>query len=129
MKSTFMGFIALILISTLGCKKDADGDESALYGTWVKGSYFGDTLWFMKKNGKNIMRIIDSFNPQMARYVEKEYRFRNGMLDIKSFAPGSQHYFPITSFSWTDPRKEFSVQSTQLFMIMSAMVTFTYRKI
>ena len=67
-------FIAFILISQSGCKKNRgvdEYDESDLYGTWVKGSNFGDTLWFMKKNGQFVMRIATSFNSSMPGYVEK----------------------------------------------------------
>ena len=105
------------------------GNESDLYGTWVKGSNFGDTVWFMKKNGQNIMRVSETFNPLIPNYSEKEYQFSGGMLNIKSFAPSSQEYFPIDSFKWTDPGKEFTIQNSQLFIFMSSIITYRYRKI
>ena len=130
MKSTIAPFIVLVLVSlSFACKKDNEGDESDLYGTWVKGSNFGDTLWFMKKNGRYIIRVPESFNPLMPIYAEKEYRLSDGVLSIKSFAPVSQEYFPITSFNWTDPRKEFTIQNSQLFLFMSSIITYKYRKI
>ena len=126
--------IAAILILFLAClffacKKDISGEGSDLYGTWVKGSNFGDTLWFMKKNGQNIMRMSETFNPLISNYSEKEYRLSGGMLNIKSFAPSSQEYFPIDSFKWTDPGKEFTIQNSQLFIFMSSIITYRYRKI
>lgn len=129
MRSTFLVLIVFILAFSFGCKKDQAGDESDLYGAWVKGTNHGDTLWFMKKNGQHIMRIPGSFNPLMPIYSEKEYGFRKGVLTIKSYAPVSQEYFPITSFTWTDPGKEFTVLNLQLYLFMSSMVTFKYKKI
>ena len=126
--------IAAILILFLAflffdCKKNISGEESDLYGTWVKGSNFGDTLWFMKKNGQNIMRVSETFNPLIPNYSEKEYRLSGGVLNIKSFAPSSQEYFQIESFKWTDPGKEFTIQNSQLFIFMSSIITYKYRKI
>ena len=130
MRALLAGFIALVSIFLFpGCKKNKTfGEEAVLHGTWVKGSNFGDTLWFMNKNGKNILRI-STFNPSMPNYEEKEYRFRNGGLEIKSFAPASQEYFPINSFSWTDRGREFKIVNSQLFIFMSSIITYTYRKI
>ena len=122
--------IMLVLVSfSFACKKDIGGKESDLYGTWVKGSNFGDTLWFMKKNGQNIMRVPDSFNPIIPAYSEKEYRLNGEVLSIKSFAPTTQEYFEIESFKWTDPGKEFTITNSQLFIFMSSIVTYKYRKI
>jgi hypothetical protein len=124
----------LILLSFtmafVGCKKEITGTESDLYGTWVKGPNFGDTLQFMRKNNQDIMRINESFNPGMPAYAEKEYSLRNGVLKIKSFSPVSQEYFSIDSFTWTQPGSEFRLLGYQIFMFMSSTSTsFTYQKI
>jgi hypothetical protein len=130
MRLPVIGLIAIILGSlAFGCKKDNKGDDSDLYGVWAKGSNIGDTIWFMKKNGQSIMRLSESTNPSMPAYAEKEFRLRNGVLFIKSFAPFSQEYDPITSFTWTDPRKEFTILNTELYLLMSSMITYKYRKI
>jgi len=130
MRSIIAAILVLVLASLFfACKKDISGEESDLYGTWVKGSNFGDTLWFMKKNGQNLMRVSETFNPLIPNYSEKEYQFSGGMLNIKSFAPSSQEYFPIDSFKWTDPGKEFTIQNSQLFIFMSSIITYKYRKI
>jgi len=130
MRSMAAGIIVLfVVLLSFSCKKDKTIDEPDLYGTWVRGSNFGDTLWFMKKNGQHIIRIPGSFNPLMPVYSEKEYRLQNGELSIKSFAPTSQEYFPITSFRWTDQGKEFTILNSHLFLFMSSIVTFKYRKI
>jgi len=130
MRSLIVVFIVLVLASLFfGCKKDIKGNESDLYGTWVKGTNSGDTLWFMKKNGQNILRVPDSFNPILPAYSEKEYRLNGEGLSIKSFAPTSQEYFRIESFKWTDPGKEFTITNSQLFIFLSSIVTYKYRKV
>ena len=121
--------IITFVILSLACKKDIDGVESDLYGTWVKGSNIGDTLWFMKTNGKYIMRIPESFNPLMPRYSEKEYQFKDGKLKIKSFAPTSREYFTINSFTWIRPKEEFTVTNSELFIMLSSIVTYKYQKL
>lgn len=114
----------------IGCHKDITGTESDLYGTWVKGNQAGDTLRFMRKDNKYILQQNESFNAGMPVYTEKEYRFRNGRLSIKLFAPSSQEFYPIDSFSWTQVGSEFTLQGIQLFLYMSSTVTyFTYRKL
>jgi len=123
-----VAIIITLVVFSFACKKRS-GDESDLYGTWVKGSNTGDTLWFMKKNGKDIMRQPESFNPLMPLYSEKEYRFKDGKLNIKLYVPTSQQYFPINSFSWTQAGKEFTMQNSELFSFMSSIVTYKYRKI
>lgn len=122
-------FIAFTFFVT-GCRKDgSSGDESQLYGTWVMGPNFGDTLQFMRKNNQDIMRICESFNPALPAYTEKEYRFRHGVLQVRSFSPISQEYYSIDSFTWTQPGTEFRILGNQLFLFMSSMTSFTYHKL
>ena len=111
------------------CKKELKGNESDLYGTWVRGSNLGDTVWFMKKNGQNIMKVAVSFNPQMPGWSEKEYKFKDGKLSIKSFSPPSQEYFPINSFNWVETGKEFSITNSELYIFMSSIITIKFRKV
>lgn len=130
MKITAPLLLLFFMIAFVGCKKEIAGTESDLYGTWVKGPNFGDTLHFMRKNNQNIMRINESFNIAMPVYTEKEYTLRNGILKIKNFSPGSQDYISINSFTWTQVGSEFRILGYQLFMFMSSTSTsFTYRKI
>ena len=124
-----VSIVLIVVLLSFRCKKDKTIDEPDLYGTWVKGSNHGDTLWFMKKNGQHIVRIPESFNPLVPVYAEKEYRFQNGELSIKSFGPASQEYYPITSFRWTDQGKEFTIQNSQLFIFMSSIIPYKYKKI
>lgn len=128
MRSAVVAFIVIVLAFSFGCKKEQNTEEAKLYGAWVKGPGTGDTLWFMKKNGQNIMRMLDFFNPS-PKYSEKEYKFKDGVLNIQSFAPSSQEFFPMTSFKWTDPGKEFTIQNSQLLPFLSSIITYKYRKI
>ena len=113
-----------------GCTKDDTGPESVLYGTWVKGPTFGDTLQFMRKNNHDIVRYSMSFNPGMPAYTEKDYTYRNGILSIKLYSPSTQDFYPISSFTWTRRGREFKIQGIQLFAFMASTETyFTYRKI
>ena len=130
MRSLVFAASTLIFILFIwGCKKNAESSESDLYGAWSKGSNTGDTLWFMKKNGQFIIRVPESFNPILPLYSEKEYKFKNGELKIKLFVPSSQEYFPISSFAWTNPKKEFTIQNSQLFPFLSSIITYKYKKI
>ncbi|HET6995115.1 MAG TPA: hypothetical protein VFI06_09050 [Chitinophagaceae bacterium] len=125
-------FIWILITGLLfaGCKKKYAGDESVLHGTWVKGANFGDTLWFMTRNNKQIMRHAMSFNPGMPVYEESEYRYEDGRLSVKLYAPYSQDYVPITSFQWTNMATEFSIRGIEIYSFMSASGTvFTYHKI
>ena len=121
--------IIAIIVFSFACKKSISGEESDLCGTWVKGNNTGDTLWFMKRNDQYIMRQPESFNSLMPLYSEKEYRFKDGKLRIKSFAPTSQEYFPIDSFNWIQAGEEFTIQNSELFIFMSSIATYKYRKI
>jgi len=130
MKIAAVLIVLSFTIPFAGCKKELAGTESDLYGTWIKGKQAGDTLQFLRKNNQNIMRMNESFNAGMPVYTEKEYSLRNGVLKIKSFAPVSQEYHTITSFTWTQPGNEFTIPGFRLFMFMSSTTTsFTYHKL
>jgi hypothetical protein len=120
--------IGWALLAT-ACSKNNGDNESILYGTWVKGIQAGDTLWFMKKAGKNIMRSNQSFNPGLTVYTEEEYSFKNGKLARVLQAPSSA-LSQLDSFTWKRQGKEFEILGYQLFPFMSSTVTrFTYTKI
>lgn len=116
-------------ILSFACKKELKGDESDLYGTWVKGSNLGDTVWFMRKNGEHIMKVAVSFNAQMPAWSEKEYKYKDGKLSVKSFSPSSQQYFPMNSFAWVETGKEFSITNSELYPFLSSIITFRYRRL
>jgi len=121
--------IAFALFFT-GCDKDNNGAHgNALYGTWIKGTAYGDTLQFMRKDNKDIMRINMSFNPSLLAYTDREYRYGNGKLDIVLHST-TRDFFPVESFTWIEAGREFKVRGLELFPFMSASnVFFNYRKI
>ena len=127
-----MRFCLFIVIAFIfaGCTKDHTGTESVLYGTWVKGPAFGDTLQFIRKDNHDIVKYNMSFNSGIPANTEKEYRYRNGILSIKLYSPYIEDFYPISSFEWTRQGREFKIQGIQLFSFMSSTQTyFTYRKI
>lgn len=89
MKVIVAVFTILILTAiSSGCKKENTGAESDLYDTWIRGSNFGDALWFMKKKGRYVVRMPESSNPAMSLYTEKEYRLKDGVLCIGTVLHG-----------------------------------------
>ena len=121
-------FMAFALLA-IACSKNDNDNESLLYGTWVKGTQTGDTLWFLRKAGKNIMRSNQSFNPGLTMYKDEEYAFKNGKLS-RVLAPVSSAFSHIDSFTWKQEGKEFEVLGYQLFLFMSSTLTkFTYTKV
>ena len=124
-------FFLLIItgIALSQCNKNNHSDnESFLYGTWVKGNNTGDTLTFVKKNGKNVLLYNMSFNPGFSAPTETEYSYRNGKLAIRFL--GSGDFRDVDNFNWKELGKEFELEGTDLFPFMALYtVTFTYRKI
>ena len=117
----------IVLLSA--CSKNNNNEESLLYGTWVKGANAGDTLWFMRKGGKNIMRSNQSFNPLLPAYTEMEYSFKDGklqrVLPVYSSSTGA-----INSFMWIEEGRKFELLGYQLYMFMSSTATkFQFNKI
>lgn len=111
------------------CSKDSDNPEAALYGTWVKGSNTGDTLYFYRKNGQDMMLSNQSFNPSMYAPVERPYKYKSGKLFIAySYSP--LVYDTIKSFTWKTPGSQFEINGFELYMFMSSTMTkFTFTKI
>lgn len=120
----------LLALALLGaaCSKSNKSSESALYGTWVKGPNVGDTLYFLRKDGKNIMRSNQSFNPALTAWTEWEYFFKDGQLSVVLGA-GTQARL-LNSFTWVEAGRKFDILGFQVFMFMSSSVThFVYTKV
>ena len=120
----------LLALAVLGaaCAKSNNNSESMLYGTWVKGNQVGDTLYFLRKDGKNIMRSNQSFNPSLTASTEWEYFFKDGQLSVVLGA-GTQARL-LNSFTWVDMGKKFDILGYQVFLFMSSSAThFVYTKV
>ena len=113
-----------------GCSSSNDPvNEASFYGMWVKGNQAGDTLQFMRKNNKNIMRGNMSFNASLPMYSEVEYKYINGKLAVEFAGAGSEMKV-IESFTWKKEGKEFDILGFQLYLIMSSSVThFVFTKV
>ena len=124
-------FIIASAFLFMDCKKNDDrfasGSESELYGAWAMGPGPADTLYFLRKNNKNIMRHLEGINAGLPRYSELEYKFGDGKLSLQYYSLNEYHAIP--SFQWTQGRTEFQVLAIQLFgYISSSTAIFTYRK-
>jgi hypothetical protein len=122
--------IIVFALLFIGCKKDSDvsGSESELYGKWAKGPNLADTLEFVRKNNKNIMRHLESYNAGVPVYSETEYSFGGGQFSLKYYSLNDYH--SVSSFTWTQQGAEFQVLAIELFSyISSTMTIFTYRKV
>ena len=124
---TCLSIAAALLV--IACSKNSDGNESVLYGRWSKGTNVADTLEFMNKGGKNILRFNGSFNPAVPATTEVEYSYKKGRLSVAVFGPGEAPR-EIESFTWKQQNKQFDILGFQLYIIMSSSTThFTYTKI
>lgn len=121
-------FIAAITFAA--CDKDSGKNEEAtFYGTWVKGSNTGDTLYFYRKNGQDFMRSNQSFNPNMYAPTEHPYKYESGKLFI-AYPYSPLAYETVKSFSWKTPGSQFEINGFELYMFMSSTMTkFTFTKI
>ena len=127
---TFLLLIVAGLAFSQCDKSEIGTNESVLYGTWVKGNQTGDTLTFVKKNGKNVILYNMTHNPGFAAPMELEYAYRNGQLSIKGYPAGGADFKTIDSFNWKQVGEEFNIEGTILFPFLALFtVTYTYQKI
>jgi hypothetical protein len=116
----------VILFST--CSKNATPSLGLFYGAW-KTSY-GDTVLFARENGKNILTYKYSMNPGMPSITKSEFNYRDGKLELKSNFDPTLQFRPVSSFSWVQAGKEFSVQGIEWFNFLSSTaVYFTFTRI
>jgi hypothetical protein len=107
-------------------KESRNPQEYILYGKWQMGSGDADTLEFLNKAGKNILRYYDA-RFITGIYTEREYRYINGMLNLRMYP--SQDFTPVTSFALTSQNNQFSVMANELYPLYSSTVTITYTRI
>ena len=130
MKSAFYTLLLLLFASNfVSCSKDKL-DADLVRGTWVNQNHPGDTLIFSRKNGKYVLKINYSFNPNLPKYEEVEYRFENDSLRIvlPPFAAAPSKI--IQSFQWVTRGKEFTVKGYEIYIFMSSTLTeHRYKKV
>ena len=123
--------VALMAFAMLAaaCSKKDDDNETVLYGVWINSKAPGDTLQFMLKNNRNILRYNQSFNPALSQYAEIEYRYKNGKLSAAVFGSAAS-LRDIDSFTWIQQNKKFDVLGYQLYLFMASSAShFTYIKV
>jgi len=104
------------------CTKNTENREAAMHGIWINSQLPNDTLWFANKNGKNILRYNNSFNPNAPVYTESEYFFANGKLSFNlGGIAGTTR--TIDSFIWKQENKQFDILIYQLYMFISSSTT------
>jgi len=114
--------IAWLLALACTKSKTDDTPEAALYGVWLNGNVPNDTLWFMNKGGKNILRYNNSFNTAAPVYAEVEYFFNNDELSFMLGGPSGISKL-IDSFTWKQENKQFDILSYQLYAFISSSTT------
>ena len=125
-----LAFLILAVgLTCAACSKDSGNNESILYGTWVKGSNYGDTLLFMRKNDRNILYYNGSFDIAHPAYIQSEYIFKDNKLTLVSSSSLGPVKFELSSFAWKQFGHQFQITGTQLFPFMSSITVFTYTKI
>jgi uncharacterized protein (DUF2147 family) len=127
MKLQYFAAVLLIIAFTFSCKKDNGLNEEAFYGKW-KTSY-GDTISFVKENGKNILIYNVSLNASLPTNVKKEFIYKNHKLGLKEGWNGDD-FQVLQTFTWKKPGKSFEVQGIEWFGFLSSTQTyFTFTKI
>jgi len=119
---SIIGIISFALLLAACTKSKDNNNEAVLYGVWVNSKAPMDTLWFMNKGGKNILRYNNSFNIAMPAYTELEYFFKNGELSIALGGPSGITRF-IDSFAWKQENRQFDILIYQLYLFISSSTT------
>ena len=134
-----------ILIVTLafflaGCPKEVIDGNSTLYGVWIRSSTspgptpppspdFPDTLLFSNKNGKNILEFNYPSPSPIPRHISTEYVFRDGVFYFRDYSVTGGEMLHVKSFTWKNKPEEFEIVNHELFVFMSSLQYWSYRKI
>jgi hypothetical protein len=111
-------FLLASIAMLAACKKEATGDVKIFYGTWVNQTGFGDTLYFSKKNGKNVMSYLaTAHNPSSRR--ESDYKVENGILVYRFL--GGVDFVPVQGFKWNIVGHEFEWNANMRFPYLSSI--------
>ncbi len=66
-----MFIIGLFLLLTACTKNNDKNNEAVLLGVWVNNKIPADTLWFVNKSGKNILRY-NIPSTALLQYIQKQ---------------------------------------------------------
>lgn len=129
-------FIALIpaILFSMGCSKNKSSSENdVLTGSWIRkgtdGTGPGNKLIFSRAAGTPMLSFNCNASPGSGptdAYVP--YRFSNNQLSYLNYTDSVGGYYPVTSFNWVVPGREFSVQFHQILLYMSAVYEVNYEK-
>ena len=126
MRSIIVAAFAIGLLTACSKKESKNAEEYILYGKWEMGANNRDTIEFLNKGGRNILRFYDSVFIT-GIYAEREYRYVNGALSIRMYP--IEDFTPISSFTWQQQGNKFSVTSNDFYPLLSLSVTLVYTKI
>jgi hypothetical protein len=121
-----MTLLALTVLIACSKKEGKEREEAMLYGKWEMGPGDGDTIEFLNRNGRNILRFYDA-RFISGIYAERAYQYTSGALSIQMYP--SQAFTPVTSFTWQRGSGKFSVMSNELYPLLSQSVILVYNKI
>jgi hypothetical protein len=117
--------IALSLLIACSKKETRNSEEYVLYGKWEMGHNDADTLEFLNKSGQSILRYYDAHFIN-GIYMEREYRYINGMLSIRMYP--SEDFTAAPSFILKQ-LNEFSIEGNELYPLLSSTATLVYKKV
>lgn len=127
MRFLVITIFAVYILSACSKNESVNPEEAALYGKWSMGPRGdGDTIEFLNSNGRNILRFYDA-RFITGIYIEREYKYFNEKLSLQMYP--SQPFTPVTSFAWIGGSRSFSVQSNELYPMLSSVVTLVYTKV
>ena len=122
-------FFLVVLVSAFlfaSCGKNGDSGSGVIYGKWIKSDLPGDTLYFQKKNGKNVlsMRLWSG-----ADYSDLEFRYSNGRLSLRPLQ-GSTDFLLYSTFKWVQVGKSFHLNGNERYPFLSSIQgDYTYNRV
>lgn len=136
MKKSSLIFLIAFAIMISACPKEVIDGNSTMYGTWVRSnsqvppsSVFPDTLWFSKKNGKNVLEFNYPSPSPIPSHIETEFIFRDGAFHFEDYSTTNQEMRHVRSFKWINKPDEFEIINHELFVFMSSEQQWTYKKV
>ncbi|HSC39990.1 MAG TPA: hypothetical protein VLD19_19035 [Chitinophagaceae bacterium] len=125
--------LAVPAIFFAGCHRSNAIGESNFYGSWVRDSTGpADTLVFFNRNGKNLLRYNNSYNPAQPAYTEIEYAVKDEKLYFPTMVYPAffNDYATAERFTWIEPNRKFKILANELWRFLNAFPLYaTFRKL